>query len=77
MSTDPTGLDGSNCIEATQKKYVNIIFSRDQWCGYKGKCMIDNLTVRGDVCNHCKYKKTIDVPKIIDAALEVRYNEGN
>jgi hypothetical protein len=77
MSTDPTGLDGKNCIETTKKKYVNIIFTKDQWCSYKGICMKNNLTMSAGVCDHCIYKKGIDVPKIIDAALEAKNNESS
>jgi hypothetical protein len=62
MSTDPTGL-GGNCVEATSKKYVNIRFDKNDWCGYDDDCPIDSLLYYDyETCLLCKYRKPIDVP---------------
>lgn len=72
MSSGPT-LIGQTCIEATQKKYLNIDFDREDWCVYKGVCKRDNLLIkREEACMLCKWRKPLDMPAIIDKALEVK-----
>lgn len=72
MSKGPT-LTGQTCIEATKKKYLNINFSREDWCEYKGVCKRDHLVIdREEACMLCKWRKLLDIPKILDAALEER-----
>jgi len=70
MSSGPT-LTGDTCIEVTKKKYININFGREDWCSYKGVCNRDNLVIdREEACMICKWRKPLDIPKILDTALE-------
>ena len=71
MSSGPT-LTGQTCIEATKKQYLNVSFSREDWCSYKGHCRIDQMLADHNfACLLCKYRTPLDVPKF----LEEKHNE--
>ena len=70
MSSGPT-LTGQTCIEATKKKYVHISISKDVFCTYTGVCHLENLVFeREQACLFCKYRKPLDIPWMIDLAME-------
>jgi hypothetical protein len=66
MSSGPT-LTGQTCIEATKRDYINLEFSRQNWCTYEKICNKDDLICTSvDVCLLCKYRKPLDIPLIIE-----------
>lgn len=75
MSTDPTGLGNDNCVNATKKIYINVQFDKDDWCGYEGECLIDNMVYdKISPCLLCKHRKPIDVPCKLDLRMKEREN---
>jgi len=65
MSSGPT-LTGETCIQSTKRKYINIKFTKNDWCTYKGHCRIDD--VLGDkltTCMICVYCKKLSIPQIL------------
>ena len=64
MSTDQTGTTGN----FTSTKYVNLNLNIYDWCSYTGIC--DHYSIILDdapeCCLLCKYRKLIDMPKIIE-----------
>lgn len=71
MSTDPTGLDNETCVEALQRKYINLSISRKNWCSYKGNCdRGDVLLGKDDLCFVCQYRTPLNIPKIIEQEKE-------
>jgi hypothetical protein len=72
MSSGPT-LTGDTYIEATKKKYINVYFDKNDWCSYKGKCLIDNvITEREFLCLLCKYRKPLDIPSVLQEHMDRR-----
>ena len=66
MSSGPT-LTGETCLIATKKLYLNVEFSLDDWCNYKGYCKIgDVLPTQIPLCILCKYRKKLNIPQILD-----------
>lgn len=63
MSTEPTGLDG----KVTRKIYIEAGINRENLCGYKGECLIDNVIGgdRGELCLSCRYRTALDVPTVL------------
>jgi hypothetical protein len=72
MSTDPTGLGNESCISATEKKYINVNFDREDWCSYGGECLIDNLLFDRDMCLLCGYRMKLDVPAVLQRKMDER-----
>jgi len=73
MSTDPTGLDGEGCVEATNKQYINVRFDKSDWCEYDGECLIENMLIEKEkACMLCRYRKLIDVPWKLDLKMRER-----
>ena len=73
MSTDPTGLGNESCISATEKKYINVQFDREDWCSYDGECLIDNLPYdREHMCLLCGYMMKLNVPEILQRKMKER-----
>lgn len=76
MSSGPTLTGGETYITATQKIYLNIDFSRSDWCTYKGTCRIgDTLPTTLTLCILCKYRKELNIPKILDQHHKKREEE--
>jgi len=72
MSSGPV-LTGDTCIEVTKKQYLNVNFSIEDWCSYTKHCRIDQLlTDHQNACILCKYRKPLDIPKILDRANKNR-----
>ena len=77
MSSGPT-LTGSKCIESTNKHYLNINFTREDWCAYPKKCRVDQLLTKTDQtlsCILCQYRKRIDIPDFLNRANKKRKKE--
>jgi len=66
MSKGPT-LTGETCLTATRRIYLNVSFSREDWCKYKSLCRIDDLLPTSiDVCLLCKHRIPLDIPTILN-----------
>lgn len=66
MSSGPT-LIGETCIESTKMVYLNVTFSKEDWCGYKGHCRVNQLlTDKMGACILCKYRTPLDIPNILE-----------
>lgn len=75
MSSGPT-LTGETCIEVTRGGgYVNVQVGIEEWCTYEGECRRDRVVFGEYLCDHCIYKKPVDVPAMIDRAIKERKNE--
>lgn len=79
MSTDPTGLGSETCIAAINRQYINIKFDRTEWCTCKDDCLISHTLVwpPEQLCFICKYRKPLDIPKILEEHKKEKVNEGN
>lgn len=62
MSSGPVFTGTELCKHAKPWTSVNIV--RDDFCTYKGKCQVWRNIV--DLCVHCKYKKLLDIPRILE-----------
>ena len=71
MSSGPT-LTGQTCIEVTKHGYVNVQVGIEDWCTYDGECCRDRVVFGDDLCDHCMYKKPVDVPALINEAIKRR-----
>lgn len=60
MITEPTRTDG--CFKHLRR--TNLYLTRKDWCGYIGMCY-EELDSNSNLCNHCKYKKVFDIPKML------------
>ena len=58
------------------KCYLNLNLTSKDWCTYKGVCRIDQLALHNGTCNSCKYKKLLDVPKILERLHDERNGSG-
>jgi hypothetical protein len=45
--------------------WVSVKISKDDWCTYDGECNVDKVVNRQDLCLFCKYRKPLDIPKMI------------
>ena len=76
MSSGPT-LTGENCKSALQTNYLNVSFKREDWCGYKWKCKVNNLLYSpSNACLLCKYRIPLDIPEILRKE-SIRKNGSN
>jgi len=56
-------------LELKKHNRLNVKFTKKDWCTYKGVCMVDRLVdSEVDVCLKCKYRKPLDIPKILEDA---------
>lgn len=64
MSTEPTGITGS----FKKMKRTNLNLSKKDWCSYiyKTECN-ENLDAYNHLCYYCKYRKLLDIPKMLEA----------
>jgi len=66
MSNGPT-LTGQTCIEAISKQYLNVTFSKKDWCSFKGHCRVDQLLTDKDTpCFSCRYRILLDIPDLLN-----------
>lgn len=72
MSTDPSGLEGEETFsQATGIKYINIVFTKEDWCAYKGECKASNLLFNKDyLCLLCEYRRYLHIPDILNKMEE-------
>ncbi len=51
-----------------RESYLNIRLLPKDWCTFKGKCRLYQLPFKEveEFCNHCKYKKKLDVPALLE-----------
>jgi hypothetical protein len=70
MSTDPTGL-GKDYEKAVSREYLNVTFTPESWCTYKGRCRAADLmfNAHNKVCFLCCYREPLDVPTILEEAI--------
>lgn len=66
MSNGPTLTGSSECYGG----WVSVKISRDNWCTYDGECKVDKVVNRQDLCLYCKYRKSLDIPDLIEKAKE-------
>ena len=60
-------------IVKPKKRYLNVDFSKEDWCGYKGHCRINQMLIDyGFTCLICKHRIPLDVPKILEDANDER-----
>lgn len=45
-------------------KRVNLDLTEKDWCSYTGECL-RQLNVTNGLCEHCRYKTPLDIPKMI------------
>lgn len=77
MSSGPT-LTGSGCIKATSKKYVNLKIGPHLWCTYPHECKRKHLIFhQDDICDHCEWKRKLNIPQWIDDELKEMKNESS
>ena len=62
MSTEQTGLGGEFIIS---KQYINLNLEKDDWCSYKGECLINNVLNHKDICYFCQHRLPLDIPAIL------------
>lgn len=62
MSTGPTGANGHFKVI----KRTNLNLTRKDWCGYIYECK-EQLDSNSNLCDYCKYKKLLDIPKMLEA----------
>ena len=56
------------------KCYLHLDLTPKDWCTYEGLCRVDQLALGvNGTCDSCQYKKSIDIPMI----LERLHNERN
>lgn len=71
MSNGPAAVGGSTCIEATKRHYINMKFTVEDFCTYKGCCERCDLVFHHNfVCELCKYRKPLDIPEMIRSHKE-------
>jgi hypothetical protein len=46
--------------------WVSVQVTKDDWCTYDGECKVDKVVNRRDLCLFCKYRKPLDIPKLIE-----------
>ena len=51
-------------------KRVNMDLTEKDWCTYTGTCN-KGICTKNDLCVHCKYKKQLDIPKMIEEKMEI------
>lgn len=67
MSTDPSGLGNETCIESIEKKYINKVFTKEDWCSYKGECKSNDLLIgREYVCLLCEWRRYLNIPELLE-----------
>lgn len=75
MSGGPTFVGREDCMAAIQKDYINVSFSKDDWCKYKKECKVDYIVNSScEVCLLCKYRKQLNIPKILDNIQRSKHN---
>lgn len=56
----------NNGLEKTKyRKWMNLKIKKNMICLYPGKCLIDN-NINNELCLYCKYRKDIDIPKMLN-----------
>jgi hypothetical protein len=66
MSSGPT-LTGGDYKSSIKTNYINIKLTKHMWCGYSGKCKIDDVIFNQDMyCLLCQYRKPLSIPKILN-----------
>jgi len=66
MSNGPT-LIGQTCIETISKQYLNVTFSKKDWCSFRGHCRVDQLLIDKDTpCLSCRYRILLDIPDLLN-----------
>ena len=61
MSTEPAGTNGN----FKKVKRTSLKLTKKDWCSYVGECN-EKLDVNNDLCLYCKYRKLLDIPKMLN-----------
>lgn len=62
MSDGPTYTGGSECYGG----WINVQISKKDWCSFKGRCDVDKVVNRRDLCLYCVYRKPLHIPDLIN-----------
>ncbi len=73
MSGGPMTIERQNYINQANNHYLNISFTQEDWCSYKGHCRINQVLIDYvTICLLCKYRKRLDIPTVLEDANNER-----
>jgi len=76
MSNGPV-LVSSKYLDLKKHNRLHIEFTKKDWCTYKGVCMVSRIVGNeNNVCLICKYRKPLDIPKILEDLNNGRIEHG-